>query len=399
MLLLYWSTMLHRICTALAAVSMFYGHEAASASTTGKAETLNCLAEMNEARTAAGLAQFEEASNDKQKLPQSTTLKEAINAGTLWNEICTIITTEESNSAEAEKLEGTFAYYPGKKDCKAAVQHWKDGFSLFNNQLPPTYTALNNPAVYTDRAVSFIALYNPKASPVASCAFVTCTTASEFAAPALSKGKEGPTLRSLGDGAQTTTAVICLTNPKALTTGAAPFKEDEWQKIVQSIVGTEEGNGVSPIFGGDAVEQINRNFKARDEDQESSKLPPTYTDSNQPDVYTDQAVSFVALYNPKANLVASCAFVTCTEGAEFAAPELSSRHEERTLRRLRGEEEPATSVICLANRKALNSGDAPFKVSALDGLVVGSLPEQIAEHARPKGFFWCFIIYVKDCRR
>ncbi|CDJ41978.1 SAG family member [Eimeria tenella] len=239
--------MLHFVRVALAVVSVFYGHEAASASTTGEAETLDCLADMNEARTAAGLAKFGEPSSDKQKLPSSPTLKETVNATNLWNEICKIIAEEEEDSAEAEKLEGTFAYYAGKKDCKAAVQYWKDGFSLFNNKLPPAYTTSNQSEVYTDRAVSFVSLYNPQASPVASCVFVTCTTASGFAASALPKTDERRTLRRLQGEEEPATAIICLTNPQALITDTAPFKEDEWQKIVHAVVGTEERTGASPV--------------------------------------------------------------------------------------------------------------------------------------------------------
>lgn len=67
-----------------------------------------------------------------------------------------------SGRTEAEKLKGTFAYYAGEDDCKAAVQYWKDGFSLFNNENPPTYQAPNNPKVYDNKTVSFVALYNPK---------------------------------------------------------------------------------------------------------------------------------------------------------------------------------------------------------------------------------------------
>lgn len=127
----------------------------------------------------------------------------------------------KGDRTESKKLDGTFAYYAGAKDCTAAVQYWKDGFSLFKNELPPTYTTLGEPDVYTDRAVSFVALYNPKASPVASCAFVTCTTAGTFAAAA--RRPSSPSLRRLQD-AQTKTAVICLTNPEALTDGEKPFK-------------------------------------------------------------------------------------------------------------------------------------------------------------------------------
>lgn len=125
---------------------------------------------------------------------------------------------------EIQKLKGMPAYYPGEKDCKAAVQSWKDGFSLFNNQLPPTYVELGNPEVYNDRGISFVALYNPKASPVASCSFVTCTGGAVFAAPVLSKSHERRAVRRLEELEADATAVICLTNPKALTTGAAPFK-------------------------------------------------------------------------------------------------------------------------------------------------------------------------------
>ncbi|CDJ70108.1 SAG family member [Eimeria necatrix] len=239
--------MFRLVCIALGVVSVLYGHEAAGASTTGKAETLNCLADMNEARTAAGLAKFGEPSSEKQKLPPSPLLKETVDPTNLWNQICKIITAEEENSTEAEKLEGTFAYYPGSKDCKAAVQYWKDGFSLFNNKLPPTYTTSNQSEVYNNRAVSFVSLYNPQTSPVASCAFVTCTKGAGSVASALSRSDERRTLRRLQGEEEPTTAIICLTNPKALITDAAPFQEDEWQKIVHAIVGTEEGTGASPV--------------------------------------------------------------------------------------------------------------------------------------------------------
>ncbi|CDJ63163.1 SAG family member [Eimeria necatrix] len=185
---------------------------------------------MNEARTAAGLAEFKPASEETQVLPQHSGTVMKISAETLWNEICKKIMVrdalhlfcfsflhakQEVDITQADDLVGTFAYYAGKNDCKAAVQYWKDGLSLFNDQLPPTYKALNDPAVYTDKAVSFVALYNPKANPVASCAFVTCTKGSVVAAPDQSENHEG--------------------------------REEEWRKIVQAIVGTEKGNGISPV--------------------------------------------------------------------------------------------------------------------------------------------------------
>ncbi|CDJ66133.1 SAG family member [Eimeria necatrix] len=222
--------MLRLALAPLVAVFVFCEHKTASASTTAEAQTLSCLTEMNEARTAAGLPAFGEASD----------------AAVFF---CSFFYSvkETGETPEAKKLEGTFAYYAGKKDCKAAVQHWKDSFSLFNNEIPPKYKGLNDPEVYDSRAVSFVALYNPKANPIASCAFVTCTTADTYSAGRTSTSHSSPTLRRLQDENQNATAVICLTNPVALTAEEAPFTEDEWQKIVHSIVGTEEGNGVSPI--------------------------------------------------------------------------------------------------------------------------------------------------------
>ncbi|CDJ70314.1 SAG family member [Eimeria necatrix] len=232
---------------ALAVVAVLCGHKAVSASITGTAETVDCLAAMNEARTAAGLAEFKVATEQDQVLPKHAAGKTTITAADLWTEICKKIAGTDTEGTEAKKLKGTFAYYPGENDCTAAVQYWKDGFSLFENKLPPTYTVSDTPAVYTDKAVSFVALYNPKTNPVASCAFVTCTTANEIAAAELSKRHSGPTLRRLADGEKPSTAVICLTNPKALNDEEPPFKEEEWQKIVQAIVGTDEANGFSPV--------------------------------------------------------------------------------------------------------------------------------------------------------
>ncbi|CDJ67368.1 SAG family member, partial [Eimeria necatrix] len=80
---------------------------------------------------------------------------------------------------------------------------------------------------------------------LASCAFVTCTTAESVAAPSMSKRHSGRASRRLQE--KPTTAVVCLTNPAALTANAAPFKEGEWQKIVHAIVGTEMGNGILPM--------------------------------------------------------------------------------------------------------------------------------------------------------
>ncbi|CDJ41971.1 SAG family member [Eimeria tenella] len=231
-------------------VSLFCGHETVSATVTGTAVRLDCFAEMNEVRAAAGLAAFGNATADGQVLPEPSLPTKAITAEDLWNEICQKMTGGQTEGTQAKKLQGTFAYYPDGKDCKAAVQYWKEGFSLFKNELPPTYTASNTPEVYTDRAVSFVALYNPQSSPLASCSLVTCTKAAALASPRMLKSHDVRSTRRLQgeeDPTTVTSAVICLTNPKALTDGQAPFKEEVWQKIVQAIVSTQKGNGVSPV--------------------------------------------------------------------------------------------------------------------------------------------------------
>ncbi|CDJ41981.1 SAG family member [Eimeria tenella] len=238
--------MIYLAFIALAAVTVFCGHKAEGASITGTAKTLNCLAAMNEARTAAGLAEFKPAAEQGQMLPENPAAKSDIRAADLWEEICQEIAGSDSDGVEAQKLKGTFLYYPGEDDCAAAVQYWKDGFSLFNNKLPPMYKVLGKPEVYTNKAVSFVALYNPKADPVASCAFVTCTKGDVFTAAALSKSHGGPALRRLS-GEKPTTALICLTNPEAFTADAAPFKEEEWQKIVHAIVGPEASTGAARV--------------------------------------------------------------------------------------------------------------------------------------------------------
>ncbi|CDJ63153.1 SAG family member [Eimeria necatrix] len=229
-------------------MSVFCGHKTDGATTTGTAQTLDCTTEMNELRKAAGLSEFEKASKETEVLPEYPGPTKTISAENLWKQTCQKLMGEDVQITEAASLVGTVAHYAGAKDCKEAVQYWKDGFSLFKNELPPKYTALGEPEIYTDRAVSFVALYNPKASPVASCVLVTCTKgAAVDDAEERSRRHDSPPLRRLQDGAQTKTAVICLTNPDALTSGTAPFEEDEWQKIVDAIVGLEESSRASPI--------------------------------------------------------------------------------------------------------------------------------------------------------
>lgn len=51
-------------------------------------ETLNCLGEMNEARVAAGLPKFGEATKVGQILPEHSPSGKDVAASTLWDQIC-----------------------------------------------------------------------------------------------------------------------------------------------------------------------------------------------------------------------------------------------------------------------------------------------------------------------
>ncbi|CDJ41984.1 SAG family member [Eimeria tenella] len=197
---------------------------------------------MNTLRTAARLAKFQDASAVTQVLPNYAKAQRVVevSAETLWkNEICPKIRAGGSpRSGEAATLTGTYAYFPvtnGEKNCNTAVEYWNGGFSLFNKEIPPTYEGANKPSVYNDTAVSFVALYNPQPEPVVSCVFLQCPPS---AAPP-------GTGRRLSSASTTVDAIICLTNPAALKASAAPFKEDEWNKIVQAISGNK--GGASPV--------------------------------------------------------------------------------------------------------------------------------------------------------
>nr|ACA81533.1 NA4 antigen [Eimeria necatrix] len=223
---------------SLLSLSLLFGQQAARAQETyPTAETMECREAMNELRKAAGLPEFGNAVGDAVVLPAySHEARAAPVAETLWKtEICPKVLggARAKSVTEAVKLTGNFAYYPvtdGKRECSDALEYWKGGLSQFNDKIPPTFQALNNPAVYNDRAVSFVALYNPKPSPVVSCVLLQCPNA----------GGGG---RRLAAG--TTDAVICLTNPAPLAAGSPPFDDEQWKKIVDSL--SEKKGGVSPV--------------------------------------------------------------------------------------------------------------------------------------------------------
>ncbi|CDI81791.1 SAG family member [Eimeria praecox] len=168
-----------------------------------------------------------------------------------WSKVCAKITgTGDAKDADPTVPKGTYAYFPTSEsagNCAAAVEFWKEGFSLFDSQLPEKYSA-SSPGVYGNaKAVSFVALFNPKPNPTISCAFVKCptttttTTTTTTKQPEVAKpGVGGRRLASEGD-TTTVNAVVCLTNPDALVDEEAPFSQSVWDKIAAAV-----SNGVSP---------------------------------------------------------------------------------------------------------------------------------------------------------
>ncbi|CDJ34724.1 SAG family member [Eimeria mitis] len=195
--------------------------------------TAVCLAEINEAREAAGLAHFKVATEEEHMLPKAKTEEQH---NTAWNPVCEALIKEDEEQAEKSTSangfkSGTYAYMAlqsATPDCAAAVSHWKDAVNNFTT-IPPAkdeHTKLYE----KQQNISFVAMYNPSNDAAADCRVVTCT---QTAAP------DPPTdeLRNAGEG-KTGYALLCMTTPEALKADAAPFDEEQWKKIKASITGS-----------------------------------------------------------------------------------------------------------------------------------------------------------------
>ncbi|KAL8433152.1 hypothetical protein ACSSS7_004092 [Eimeria intestinalis] len=130
-------------------------------------------------------------------------------------------------SAMLPKLDGTAAFLPlmsSNPECSNSVQTFKAGYLNFG-AIPPKFTE-DTRNIYSDPAnLSFIALYNPGPDPKADCRVVTCTQETTV-----------PTSQQQGQGAETggkkvAHALLCLTTPKALQEGKAPFTEEQWVQL------------------------------------------------------------------------------------------------------------------------------------------------------------------------
>ncbi|CDJ33654.1 SAG family member [Eimeria mitis] len=238
---------------------------AGSAADTYTAKRVDCSASMNEARKLVGFAEFTEGQTAEEKLPIDPVSKTAGATGTTYIEsVCSALKavrrdTEFLNSQLPCALDGTYAYAVQEgtdADCEAAVDHWKAALSNFKS-LPPQYT--EDTELYKDpQNVSFISLFNPKENPKVDCAYFTCPAkenkpkqqSTDVVGGTGDNGEKDPNADEgdgddeeepeTGEGSETTTdkevkALLCITTPNALTQGAAPYTQAQWDQITAGL--------------------------------------------------------------------------------------------------------------------------------------------------------------------
>ncbi|CDJ33880.1 SAG family member [Eimeria mitis] len=199
-------------------------------------ETAVCLAEINDAREAAGLAHFVAASNGEFAWP-ATSREDSGETSDAWDPVCSALIAKDSGdeaktgTGTSEFKSGTYAFMAlstDQVDCAAAVDHWQDALNNFTS-LPPS-KAEGDSLYDKPENVSFVAMYNPSGSAAADCRVVTCTQT-----PSKS---ELSNLRSSNE-AKTGYALLCLTTPDLMKDeSSAPFSEDQWSKIKASLTGS-----------------------------------------------------------------------------------------------------------------------------------------------------------------
>lgn len=93
-----------------------------------------------------------------------------------------------------------------KPSCKATVQLWQSSSRKFLT-LPPTFDE-SEELYKKQKNVSFLALYNADPNAEGDCRVATCTQEAE---------------KTKGADPKTRTALLCLTSPNLLASGATPF--------------------------------------------------------------------------------------------------------------------------------------------------------------------------------
>ncbi|CDJ33878.1 SAG family member [Eimeria mitis] len=212
--------------------------EGSATYTVNLGKTPVCLAEINNAREAAGLAHFKEATDE---MWPTSGLQRSQQQANPWDPVCKALIAKDSEEEETPKNAGTsefksatyafMALTTDQADCAAAVDHWKDAVNNFSS-LPPS-KAEDKELYDKPENVSFVAMYNPSESAIADCRVVTCTET-----PANPDQAESFSSRNNGE-AKTGYALLCMTTPDLMTaTSPAPFSEDQWSKIKASLTGS-----------------------------------------------------------------------------------------------------------------------------------------------------------------
>ncbi|KAL8275997.1 hypothetical protein Esti_000113 [Eimeria stiedai] len=194
-----------------------------------------CLAQLNTARTDAGLTAFSSMPSEKSLAAFSD--NDNLSDNSLLKPVCSAllhgdVQPQVAASAMLPKLDGTAAFLPlqsSNPECSASVQTFKAGYLNFG-AIPPKFTEETR-NVYTDPAnLSFIALYNPGSDPKADCRVVTCTQETTVQTP--QQQMTGQQDQGTEAGTKKTAhALLCLTTPKALQEGKAPFTEEQWVQL------------------------------------------------------------------------------------------------------------------------------------------------------------------------
>ncbi|CDJ62578.1 SAG family member [Eimeria necatrix] len=195
-------------------------------------KSVKCLSEVNAAREAAGLSNFQQASNDnKISDPKQGNLED----GSQWKNICEYLIPDSqplaASNPENPFKEGTYAFKSltaAEPNCKDTVDYWKAAFKNFSG-LPPSESQAGN--LYNNQDnVSFVALYNPSSDASADCRVVTCTKTTTANEALQSDSDQSPEYGY---------ALLCKTMPSAFTDdNTAPFTQDQWDKIASSLTGS-----------------------------------------------------------------------------------------------------------------------------------------------------------------
>ncbi|CDJ51410.1 SAG family member [Eimeria brunetti] len=205
---------------------------------TNTATRVECLAEMNAARSLAGFPELK-LGDDKASQLQITQIGDSRSGVEQPNteylkKVCAGMKGGEA-SVDTFTPNGTYAYaVQDTYDCKAAVDQWKKAFANFDG-LPPAYKSTESP--YTNaQNISLISLFNPKENPKVDCAHFTCPATTG----GLGAGRNGEE--------KELKALLCVTTPQALTEGQPPYTAQQQLLLFSCKEAVELSNKITAFL-------------------------------------------------------------------------------------------------------------------------------------------------------